>query len=137
MIERLCRSRYWVPQLAFCSITNCLRALMVKIITISCSYIYTMEYYWGMTMNTFQLVLMRWMNLEPIIQSEINQKEKNKYHKLICIYIWNLERWYWWACLQGSSGDTDIENRHMDIGKGGKEREDETNRESSNIHYHV
>ena len=48
-----------------------------------------------MTMNTFQLVLMRWMNLEPIIQSEINQKEKNKYHKLICIYIWNLERWYW------------------------------------------
>ena len=32
------------------------------------------------------------MNLEPIIQSEIRQKEKDKYHVLM--YIWNLERWY-------------------------------------------
>ena len=32
--------------------------------------------------NTFESVLMRWMNLEPIIQSEVSQKEKNKYHKL-------------------------------------------------------
>ena len=29
--------------------------------------------------NAFELVLMRWMNLEPIIQSEVSQKEKNKY----------------------------------------------------------
>ena len=29
--------------------------------------------------NTFDVVLMRWMNLEPIIQSEVSQKEKNKY----------------------------------------------------------
>ena len=33
--------------------------------------------------NTFESVLMRWMNLEPIIQSEVNQKEKNKYSILI------------------------------------------------------
>ena len=36
--------------------------------------------------------------------------------------IWNLERWYWWNYLQGSSGDTDTENRLMDTewGKGGQ-----------------
>jgi len=36
--------------------------------------------------NTFELVLMRWMNSEPIIRSEVSQKEKNKYHILIHIY---------------------------------------------------
>ena len=38
-------------------------------------YIYTMEYYLAIKRNTFESVLMRWMNLEPIIQS---QKEKKK-----------------------------------------------------------
>ena len=38
-------------------------------------------------------VLMRWMNLEPIIQSEVSQIEKDKYH-ILNTYIWNLERWY-------------------------------------------
>ena len=37
---------------------------------------------------------LRWMNLELIIQSEVSQKEKNKYHILMNIYIWNLEKWY-------------------------------------------
>ena len=41
-------------------------------------YIYTMEYYSAIKRNTFESVLMRWMNLEPIIQSEVNQKEKDK-----------------------------------------------------------
>ena len=36
--------------------------------------------------NTFDVVLMRWMNLEPIIQSEVSQKEKDKYHILTRIY---------------------------------------------------
>ena len=36
--------------------------------------------------NTFELVLMRWMNLETIIQTALNQKEKDKYHILTCIY---------------------------------------------------
>ena len=35
--------------------------------------------------NTFELVLMRWMNLEPIIQSEVGQKEKDQYHILMHI----------------------------------------------------
>ena len=41
-------------------------------------YIYTMEYYLFIKRNTFESVLMRWMNLEPIIQSEVSQKEKKK-----------------------------------------------------------
>ena len=40
-------------------------------------YIYTMEYYSAIKKNAFESVLMRWMKLEPIIQSEVNQKEKN------------------------------------------------------------
>ena len=40
-------------------------------------YIYTMKYYSATKRNTFESVLMRWMNLEPIIQSEVSQKEKN------------------------------------------------------------
>ena len=39
-------------------------------------YIYTMGYYSAIKRNTFESVLMRWMNLEPIIQSEVSQKEK-------------------------------------------------------------
>ena len=45
-------------------------------------YIYTMEYYSAMKRNAFESVLMRWMNLEPMIQSEVSQKEKDKYHIL-------------------------------------------------------
>ena len=45
-------------------------------------YVYTMEYYSARKRNTFESVLMRWMNLEPIIQSEVSQKEKDKYHIL-------------------------------------------------------
>ena len=39
-----------------------------------------MEYCSAIKKNTFESVLMRWMNLEPIIQSEVSQKEKKKYH---------------------------------------------------------
>ena len=49
-------------------------------------YVYTMEYHSAIKMNAFESVLMRWMNLEPITQSEISQKEKNKYHILMHIY---------------------------------------------------
>ena len=51
--------------------------------------IYTMEYYSAIKRNAFESVMMRWMNLEPIIQSEVSQKEKDKYHILTHIYeIW-------------------------------------------------
>ena len=49
-------------------------------------YIYTMEYYSAIKRNAFESVLKRWMNLEPIIQSEVSQKEKDKYHILTHIY---------------------------------------------------
>ena len=57
-------------------------------------YIYTMEYYSAVKKNTFEsvlmrwmkLVLMRWMKLEPIIQSEVSQKEKHQYSILTHIY---------------------------------------------------
>ena len=39
-------------------------------------YIYTMEYYSATKKNAFESVLMRWMKLKPIIQSEVSQKEK-------------------------------------------------------------
>ena len=42
-------------------------------------YIYTMECYSAIKKNTFELVLMRWMKLEPIIQREVSQKEKHQY----------------------------------------------------------
>ena len=46
-------------------------------------FIYTMECYSAMKRDAFESVLMRWMNLEPIIQSELSRKEKDKnYHIL-------------------------------------------------------
>ena len=52
-------------------------------------YVYTMEYYSAIKRNTFESVLMRWTNLEPIIQGGASQK--NKYH-ILNTYTWNLER---------------------------------------------
>ena len=49
-------------------------------------YIYTMEYYSAIKKNSFESVLMRWMKLEPIIQSEVSQKEKHLYSILMHIY---------------------------------------------------
>ena len=46
-----------------------------------------MEYYSAIKRNAFESVLMRWMNLEPIIQNEVSQKEKDKYCILIHIYM--------------------------------------------------
>ena len=49
-------------------------------------YIYTMEYYSAIKMNTFESVLMRRMKLEPVIQSEVSQKETHQYSTLTHIY---------------------------------------------------
>ena len=45
-------------------------------------YIYTMEHHSVIKRNAFESVLMRWMNLEPVIQNEVSQKEKDKYRSL-------------------------------------------------------
>ena len=48
-----------------------------------------MEYYSAIKKDAFDSVLMRWMKLEPIIQSEVSQKEKHQYSILMHIYgIW-------------------------------------------------
>ena len=49
-------------------------------------YIYTMEYYSAIRKNSLESVLMRWMKLEPIIQSEVSQKDKDQYTTLTHIY---------------------------------------------------
>ena len=49
-------------------------------------YVYTMQYYPAIKKNTFESVLMKWIKLEPIIQSEVSQKEKHQYRILMRIY---------------------------------------------------
>ena len=57
---------------------------------------------------------MRWMNIEPIIQS----KSERVYKYGILTHIWNLERWYQRICLQGINGE--IETRVMNMERGEK-----------------
>ena len=81
-------------------------------------YIYTMECYSAIKKNIFESILMRWMKLEPFIQSEVSQKEK----QYINTYIWNLERWEQWLYMRDIKRDTDIKNRLLDSvreGEGG------------------
>ena len=49
-------------------------------------HIYTMEYYSTIKRNEIELFVVRWMDLESVIQSEVSQKEKNKYSMLTYIY---------------------------------------------------
>jgi len=65
------------------AIPGILQARTLEWVAISFS---TMEYYSAIKKNAFESVLMRWMKLEPIIQSEVSQKEKHQYSILTCIY---------------------------------------------------
>ena len=57
-------------------------------------HIYTMEYYSAMKRNEIELFVVRWMDLESVIQSEVSQKEKNKYCMLTHIYgIQKKKKW--------------------------------------------
>ena len=56
-------------------------------------YIYTMENYSAIKKNAFESVLMKWMKLEPIIQSELSKSERKTPIQYTNAYIWNLERW--------------------------------------------
>ena len=49
-------------------------------------YLYPVEYYSAIKKNNFVSVLVRWINLEAVIQSEVNQKEESKYSVLTHIY---------------------------------------------------
>ena len=48
--------------------------------------IYTVEYYSAIKRNEIELFVVRWMDLESVIQSEVSQKKKNKYSMLTHIY---------------------------------------------------
>ena len=50
------------------------------------AFMYPMEYYSAIKKNTLETVLMRWIKLEPIIQSEVSQKDKHQYSILTHIY---------------------------------------------------
>ena len=49
-------------------------------------YMHTMGYQSAIKRSEFESILVRWMNLEPVIQIEVSQKEKDKNHILIHIY---------------------------------------------------
>ena len=49
-------------------------------------HIYSMEYYSAIKINEIELFVVRWLDLESVIQREVSQKEKNKYHMLMHIY---------------------------------------------------
>ena len=70
-----------------------------------------MESYSAIKRNKIESFVENWMDPKSIIQSEVSQKEKNKY---INPHMWNLEKWYRQTYLQSRSRDTDIENKHMD-----------------------
>ena len=54
-------------------------------------YIYTVEYYLAIKRNKIGSFVEIWMDLEIVMQSEVSQKEKNKYH-ILMHYMWNLEK---------------------------------------------
>ena len=67
------------------ALVSCIQPGLVICFTLDW-YIYTMEYYSAIKKNTFEPVLMRWMKLEPIIHSEVSQKDKHQYSILTNIY---------------------------------------------------
>ena len=67
--------------------------------------------------NTFESVLMRWMKLEPIIQSEVSQKEKHQYSTLTSIYGIQKDGNDNTVCE--TARDSDVQNGLLDsVGKG-------------------
>ena len=80
-----------------------------------------MEYYSAIKKNSFESVLMRWMKLEPIIQSEVSQKDKDHYSILMHIYgIWKDVNDN--PICKTEKRDTEVWNRLLDSvgeGKGG------------------
>ena len=85
---------------------------------------YTVEYHSAIKRNALESVLMKWMNLQSIIQSEVSQKERQTLY--IGAHMWSSERWHRRPSMQGSKGGTDVRNRRSDSvgeGEGGDLRE--------------
>ena len=81
-------------------------------------YIYVIEYYSAIKKNAFDSVLMRWMKLEPIIWSEVSQKENHQYSILMHIYI-EFRKMVMMTLYARQQKDTDVKNRLLDsVGEG-------------------
>ena len=67
-----------------------------------------------------------WVSCSEVDELRPCYTERSKLEKqipYINVYIWNLEKYYWWTYLQGRNRDGDIENRHVDtVGEGGGRR---------------
>ena len=79
-------------------------------------YIYTMECYSAIKRNTFESS--NEVDEPRAYYTEWGKSERERYILYTNAYIWNLEKWIWIIYLQGSSGETDIENRPMHVGRG-------------------
>ena len=81
--------------------------------------LHTMEYFAAVKRNASESVLMRGMNLEPIIDRAVSHKEEDKHRTLTHTYIWNLERCYQRSRIRGSKGDTEVKDGLLDsVGRG-------------------
>ena len=77
-----------------------------------------MVYYSTIKKNAFDSVLMRWMKLEPIIWSEVSQKENHQYSILMHIYI-EFRKMVMMTLYARQQKDTDVKNRLLDsVGEG-------------------
>ena len=77
-------------------------------------YIYAMEYYSTIKRDEIMPFVGTWMDLETVIQSEVSQKENDRYH--ILMYICGIyKKLYRLTYLQSRNRDTDIENKCKDI----------------------
>ena len=82
-------------------------------------HIYTMEYFSAIKRNETELFVVRWMDLESVIQGEVSQKEKNKYRRLTHIYgILKKKKRSWRTQGQDRNKDADVDNGLEDTGKG-------------------
>ena len=84
-------------------------------------YIYTMEYYLAIKRNTFESVLMRWMNLEPIIQSNPERKKKTN---IVLTHIYEIQKYGTNKLIHRAAMETvDVQNRLINgqgCGRGGR-----------------
>ena len=74
-------------------------------------YSCAVEYYSAMQRNETRSFVETWMDLETTIQTEVNQKEKNKLYEHICVQS---RKWCRSSYLQSRNGNTGVENKYMD-----------------------
>ena len=75
-------------------------------------YIYTMEHYSAIKKNAFESVIMMWMKLEPVIDSEVSQKEKHQYG--ILTHIYGIQKYGNDDPICETATKTDVKNRLLD-----------------------